>query len=210
MSGLAVPVASHDEDHAATQVPWQEASEGPDRIMATIAGDPATSISISWRTAGTITQARAEIAKARPDARFDRTATALQGDTQVLDVTQAEHAGVSVPVQHNQGLPQTSHHSVRFDELDPDTLYTYRVEGAEGHWSEWFQTRSAPRSGPLRSCTSAMRRTGWTRTGRGSSAPPSRARPMPASSCMPVTWSIAARAIWIGLTGSARPASSTA
>jgi predicted phosphodiesterase len=149
MWGIAAPSVAHDGGHAA-QVPWQQASEWPDRIIATIDGDPATSITISWRTAGTVTQTSAEIAEALPDARFDQTAIALQAQTQVRDLTQAERGGIFVPVEHNQGLPPTGHHSVRFDGLEPDTLYAYRVQGAEGHWSEWFQTRTAPRTGPVR------------------------------------------------------------
>jgi hypothetical protein len=47
-------------------------------------------------------------------------------------------------------LPGVAYHSVRFDDLKPDTLYAYRVMGADGHWSEWFQTRTAPTSGPVR------------------------------------------------------------
>lgn len=43
------------------------------------------------------------------------------------------------------GLPATSDHPVRFDGLEPDTPYAY----VEGRWSEWFQTRAAPRPSPV-------------------------------------------------------------
>lgn len=150
LAGAAAPVAAHVGEHPATQVPWQQATYWPDRIVATMEGDPATSISVSWRTAGTIAQTRAEIAKALPDARFDQTARSEPAQSQVLDLTRMPGAALAMPIEHNQGLPPTSHHSVRFDGLEPDTLYAYRVQGAEGHWSEWFQTRTAPKSGPLR------------------------------------------------------------
>lgn len=39
---------------------------------------------------------------------------------------------------------------MRFDGLTPDTLYAYRVMGADNKWSEWFQTRTAPEAGPFR------------------------------------------------------------
>jgi phosphodiesterase/alkaline phosphatase D-like protein len=150
MSCMAAPAVAHDGHHAGAEVPWQAASEWPDRIIATFSGDPATSISVSWRTLGSVQATKAEIARALPDARFDQAATAVQAETQVLDPTAFHVRGVSVPVDHNRGLPATSHHSVRFDGLEPDTLYAYRVQGSEGRWSEWFQTRTAPKSGPIR------------------------------------------------------------
>jgi len=150
LSVLAAPAFSHDGGHETAQVPWQQASEWPDRIVATMAGDPATTISISWRTAGTVTATRAQIARSLPDARFDQMATSAAADTQGLDLTTVKLGTANVPVQHNAGLPRTSHHSVMFEGLEPDTLYAYRVEGAEGRWSEWFQSRTAPKAGPVR------------------------------------------------------------
>lgn len=146
----AAPAASHQGAHRSDQAPWQQPSEWPDRIVVTMDGDPATSIGVSWRTAESVGATRAEIARALPDARFDRLATSAVAETQRLDLARFEHAGKIFSVEHNQGLPATSHHSLRFEGLEPDTLYAYRVQGAEGHWSEWFHTRTAPLSGPLR------------------------------------------------------------
>lgn len=150
ISGIAAPAMAHVGDHTPIQAPWQQASEWPDRIVTTMEGDPATSISVTWRTAASVRTTKAEIAKALPDARFDKTATAHPADTQLLNLAEVRFGNVMTPVTHNQGLPATSHHSVRFDGLEPNTLYAYRVQGAEGQWSEWFQTRTAPKSGPLR------------------------------------------------------------
>jgi hypothetical protein len=144
-----LPAVAHG-DHPAVQVPWQEASGWPDRIVATMERDPATSISVSWRTNASVKETRAEIARATPDARFDLTATSLPADTEPLDLARVQLEGASFAIEHNQGLPVSHHHSVRFDELEPDTLYAYRVQGAAGQWSEWLQTRTAPRSGPIR------------------------------------------------------------
>lgn len=146
----AAPAVSHEGGHQTSQVPWQQPSEWPDRIVVTMDGDPATSISVSWRTAESVGATRAEISRALPDARFDQLATPAVAATQRLDLGKFEHAGRIFSVEHNQGMPATSHHSVRFDGLEPDTLYAYRVQGAEGHWSEWFHTRTAPLSGPFR------------------------------------------------------------
>ncbi|PZT92227.1 MAG: metallophosphatase [Citromicrobium sp.] len=150
MLGSVMPAMAHEGAHTPAQVPWQEASTWPDRIVATMERDPASSISVSWRTSAEIKATRAEITLALPDARFDQLARSVDAQTQLLDLDQVVHEGLVLPVTHNAGLPATSHHSVRFDGLEPDTLYAYRVQGAEGQWSEWFQTRTAPSSGPLR------------------------------------------------------------
>lgn len=161
----ATQLEAHPGEHAGEQLPWQEASDWPDRIVVTIDADPARSISVSWRTAETITATRAEITRALPDARFDMLAQiaralpdarmdmlaqSVPAETQVLDLAKALHEDMQLPVEHNLGLPATAHHSVQFEGLEPDTLYAYRVQGASGKWSEWFQTRTAPTSGPLR------------------------------------------------------------
>ena len=38
----------------------------------------------------------------------------------------------------NEDLPAVRYHSATLTGLEPDTLYAYRVRGAEGHWSEWM------------------------------------------------------------------------
>lgn len=141
---------AHPGGHHGEEVPWQEATAWPDRIIATIDEDPSRAISVSWRTAAAVTATRAEIAPAAPDARFDLGARAVAAKTQLLDLASITRAGLSAPVEANRGLPQTAHHEVRFEGLAPDTLYAYRVQGAEGKWSEWLQTRTAPVSGPVR------------------------------------------------------------
>jgi 3',5'-cyclic AMP phosphodiesterase CpdA len=146
----APQVRAHPDEHPARQAPWQEASAWPDRIIATIDADPARAISVSWRTEAGVTATRAEIAPATPDARFDLAARSVTAETRLLDLASISHAGMSALVEHNRGLPKSAHHSVRFEGLTPDTLYAYRVQGAEGTWSEWFQTRTAPARGPVR------------------------------------------------------------
>lgn len=149
---LATPAFGHpsDQHEAISLAPWQQASAWPDRIIATFSGDPASTISVNWRTGASVTATRAEIARALPDARFDKLATSVAAQSETVDLAAVQRAGMTIPVVHNQGLPAASYHSVRFEDLEPDTLYAYRVQGAEGKWSEWFQTRTAPRSGPVR------------------------------------------------------------
>lgn len=144
---FSAPVAAHDHDAVA---PWQQASGWPDRIIATFEADPSRSLAVSWRTSGDVTAARAEIALARPDARFDMVAQSEPAQTVRVDLDAVQRAGVSIPIKHNEALPAVAYHSVRFDGLTPDTLYAYRVMGADGQWSEWFQTRTAPVRGPIK------------------------------------------------------------
>lgn len=153
---MAQAHVSPDHD-APVLAPWQQASEWPDRIIASFEDDPATSIAVNWRTAASVTAARAEIALALPDARFDQNARSVAATSETIDLDAIQRAGVRIPVEHNQGLPGASYHSVRFDGLEPDTLYAYRVEGADGKWSEWFQTRTAPARGTAASAEQPLR-----------------------------------------------------
>ena len=136
-------------DHK-TKVPhWQEATGWPDRIITTYGGDPQTTLSITWRTDASVAKTIAQIAPASPDARFDLAAETLRAETEALDlapITAPEGPGDSM---ENHGLGRVHYHSITFEGLEPATLYAWRVQGARGQWSEWFQTRTAPSSGPV-------------------------------------------------------------
>src|SRR5690606_26096153 len=127
--------------------PWQEASPWPDRIVVTVAEDPATSFSVSWRTSADVESARAEIVLAGDHTRFDIGATSVDARTEKPDLNRKIIDGEEYPLRWNDSLTQPAYHSVTFEDLAPDTLYAYRVMGADGHWSEWFQTRTAPEAG---------------------------------------------------------------
>ncbi|MFC7499227.1 metallophosphoesterase [Enterovirga sp. GCM10030262] len=146
--GFAASSYAHPGVHDVA--PWQAATKWPDRIVLTFETDPARSLAVSWRTSSDVTATIAQIALATPDARFDLAARTVAAETETLDLQGIEHEGVRLPMPRNAGLPSTHYHSVRFDGLEPDTLYAYRVQGADGIWSEWFQARTAPLSGPLR------------------------------------------------------------
>jgi 3',5'-cyclic AMP phosphodiesterase CpdA len=153
VAGLALVTAvpghaDESESHAAAS--WQTPGTWPDRVITTFEGDPARSIAVSWRTSADVTATRAQIAIALPDARFDLQAQTEPAETKIMSLGAIERSGVSIPLQHNENLPAAAYHSVRFDSLKPDTLYAYRVMGADEKWSEWFQTRTAPESGPVK------------------------------------------------------------
>ena len=130
--------------------PWQQASLWPDRIIQNLSPDPTREISINWRTDSNVPSTIAQIALATADARFDAQAETVTASTEPLYLNTAMVDGVAMSAPDNFGLGVVHYHSAVFNGLEPDTLYAYRVQGAEGAWSEWIQTRTAPDAGPVK------------------------------------------------------------
>jgi len=103
----------------------------PDRIVLSWAGDPSSSLSVTWRTDSTVTEAKAQIAPATGGPSFHTQSQTIEAETQDLHAhrVSGEHVGAH-------------YHSVTFDDLAPDSLYAYRV-GDGTNWSEWFHARTA-------------------------------------------------------------------
>ncbi|MCP4613705.1 MAG: metallophosphoesterase family protein [Planctomycetes bacterium] len=110
---------------------WMQPSLHPDRIMLNFGADPTTTASVTWRTNTEEKTAYAEIAKATAAPKFWRTAERFTAKTTLLDGRLVNDAGIVA-----------NYHSVTFDELEPNTLYGYRVGDGE-HWSEWIQFKTA-------------------------------------------------------------------
>ncbi len=110
---------------------WSKPGQHPDHIVLNLTEDPATSMSITWRTDTTISEGFAEIALATAAPRFWRNASTLKAATQTLDASEVLTAEVV-----------SNYHTVTFTGLQPDTLYAYRV-GDGNIWSEWIQFRTA-------------------------------------------------------------------
>src|SRR5262245_27330250 len=106
---------AHDgHDHPAKPVPEREAHRPtaiPDRIIRTIAGDPARSIAVTWRTDASVDRAIAQIAPADAGPRFAARARTVTARS----------------VSLSTDLAEARYHSVVFDELAPSLLYCYRV-----------------------------------------------------------------------------------
>jgi hypothetical protein len=98
----------------------------PDRIMLTPGADPARSMAVSFRTDARQASAAAEIARGVGGPRIAPHARPV--------------AGVSAPLDTGNGA--AVYHQVRFEGLQPDSAYVYRVRGADG-WSEWISFRTA-------------------------------------------------------------------
>lgn len=115
---------------------WEIASADPDRIFLTLYGDPASSRGVNWRTGGSSkTPAYAEIGKALGGPGFINATSRIDATTEVIDL--------SLSKENKQEI--VNYHSVIFKDLDPDTLYAYRVGDGDKHWSEWIQFRTASR-----------------------------------------------------------------
>ena len=129
--------------------PWQQASPWPDRIVVTLTQDPSREIAVSWRTDASVQSGEAQIARATPDARFDVGAQSVAASTQPLTLEQLKTTRSHFSIKDNAGLQPVHYHSVTFEQLEPDTLYVYRVGSDAAGWSEWFQVRTAPVTGPI-------------------------------------------------------------
>lgn len=97
----------------------------PDRIVATPAQDAATGFAVSWRTATSIEAPVVEIVTAgdSPDMGPRRRVVAR-----------------SLALDSENGAAHFHHAAI--DDLQPDTLYAWRVQGGDT-WSAWMHTRTA-------------------------------------------------------------------
>ncbi|PSQ96798.1 MAG: serine/threonine protein phosphatase [Bacteroidetes bacterium SW_9_63_38] len=120
-----------DADHAHAELPSATPSAYPDRIVLNWAKDPASTLSVAWRTDSTVTDAKAQIAPARAAPSFYTEARTVPARTTTLPAEKVDRANVSA-----------QYHSVTFESLEADSLYAYRV-GDGDHWSEWVHAETA-------------------------------------------------------------------
>lgn len=109
--------------------------EIPDRINLTVTEDPSTSAAVTWRTSTDIQEAYAEIVKADANPLSIGDAEQIPAKTTTLKT-----GGGSYKEMSWEGVT-ANYHSVEFHNLDPNTVYTYRV-GSGDFWSEWFQFKT--------------------------------------------------------------------
>lgn len=114
----AVPKFSFSEYYRAQAI--------PDRIALTVSGDPATSISVTWRTSLLDSEPIAELARATGGPEFLNDVTTVKATTQKLEFRIAD----------------SYYHTATFTGLEPDTQYLYRV-GTGNKQSEWNEFRTA-------------------------------------------------------------------
>ncbi len=97
----------------------------PDRVTLTWEGNPATTQSVTWRTDTTVKKALAQISVANANGR------ALQPFTIEAKTTIFQ-----------SGAYNSNYHSVMFEDLNPNTLYAYRV-GDGANWTEFYHFQTA-------------------------------------------------------------------
>jgi hypothetical protein len=101
-------------------------SSGPDRIILSIKGDPATSMSVTWRTDTTVNESVAQLTQNIPTIFLADSSVTVTGTYSDVD-------GDGVVGRF---------HSVSFTGLAPTTTYAYRVGSGPGA-SEWFTFTTA-------------------------------------------------------------------
>ena len=101
-------------------------TQTPDRIMLTIPDDPATSRAVTWRTSTDVTKPVGQIVKAMATPFFEEEITTVEGASALWEENDSTAMG----------------HKVIFKNLEPETMYAYRVGDGE-NWSEWFQTTTS-------------------------------------------------------------------
>ncbi len=119
---------AHSHSH---YVPGELPTQYPDRIMLTWSDDPATTLSVTWRTDPSVSESMAQVAIALAEPSFYTRAETVPATTELLDLSTIREEHV-----------KANYHSATFTGLHPDTLYAYRV-GDGDRWSEWFHARTA-------------------------------------------------------------------
>jgi hypothetical protein len=99
----------------------------PDRIMLTWNGDPTTTQAVTWRTDPSVGEAVAQIAAADASPTFVESASTISAETTWLESDSGS----------------AHYHTVTFENLEPNTLYAYRVGDGDEHWSAWDHFRTA-------------------------------------------------------------------
>lgn len=97
-----------------------------DRIVLTPGANPAREMAVTFRTDPRQSASELQLVLALDGPQLEPRAITLQGNSQALDT------------ENGPAL----FHQVRLHDLQPDSVYAYRVKGAEG-WSEWLQFRTA-------------------------------------------------------------------
>ncbi len=125
-------LSAESDDHHVHGVAKVDASDlyqptaNPDRIVLTLNGDPSTTQAVNWRTSVDVTLGIAEICAAEAGPHFPENAKQVEAQSEAL----------------KSNLSTAHYHSVVFKDLEPDTVYAYRV-GDGVNWSEWFHFRTA-------------------------------------------------------------------
>ena len=120
--------ASAHDDWKATEysrVAAHQPTPLPDRVVLTWEDDPATTQSVTWRTDTNTKKGLAHLAVANSNGRALKPEV-FEAKTELF----------------KSDINEANYHSVTFRNLQPDTLYTYRV-GDGVNWTEYYHFRTA-------------------------------------------------------------------
>ncbi|WP_343329661.1 metallophosphoesterase family protein [Polaribacter staleyi] len=111
-------------------------SSTPDRVISNLTTDPAHSLAVNWRTDQQVSNGVVEIALATDGPEF-----------LVRNVKKVNAISEKFENQNrNEPLVKATYHSAIVNNLNPNTVYVYRVGNGSkdnGYWSEWFQYKTA-------------------------------------------------------------------
>lgn len=110
---------------------WGKPKIHPSQVIVNLGANPATMAGITWRTSANVTIGMVEYIVAPDSPQLAQHAQSIVAVTETLDARAVAEAKV-----------MANYHSVRLENLIPNTLYAYRVGDSE-HWSEWFQFKTA-------------------------------------------------------------------
>ncbi|MDA8663894.1 fibronectin type III domain-containing protein [Porticoccaceae bacterium] len=124
---LTAPLLAHDNWQPTVYSPTKmhAPTPMPDRVVLTWEDDPATTQSVTWRTDITVKEGVAHLALANANGRALET-TSHKAKTSAF----------------SSDINDANYHTVTFRELDPNTLYTYRV-GDGVNFTEYYHFRTA-------------------------------------------------------------------
>ena len=126
---------------------WSKPSKHPDHIVLNFSEDPSTTISVTWRTSKDVKVGYGEIAVADPNPAFISNANTIKAVTTNLNLENV--VGVidrKNPKKTTFNNLNHNYHSVTFKNLEPNTMYGYRV-GDGAIWSEWIQFTTSKKEG---------------------------------------------------------------
>ena len=111
---------------------WSKPKKFPDHILLNYSDDPATTISVTWRTNREINKGFGEIAQAKANPKFVLNSERFLAKTSNLRYSNVVNHYLNSKKSFNS--LNHNYHSVTFTDLEPNTTYAYRV-GDGKHWS---------------------------------------------------------------------------
>jgi hypothetical protein len=106
-----VGLIAHDAPHKHPEAEAHKPTPLPDRINLCVTQTPAKSVAVTWRTDLSVNQGLVEVATAQSGPIFIRTPRQLKALKEDL----------------KSDLSEARYHSVVIDQLEPETVYAYRV-----------------------------------------------------------------------------------